>query len=56
MRYETTSEIRNKSIIVETIFIGERNTMETIYKAVMDTQEQATREALIKLGWTPPES
>jgi len=29
--------------------------MDTIMRSVMDTKEQQVKDALIKLGWTPPE-
>lgn len=28
---------------------------QTLLRSVMDTKEQQTREALIRLGWTPPQ-
>lgn len=31
-----------------------RTATESLAKWVMDTRDQAIREALIKLGWTPP--
>lgn len=33
---------------------GEGRTVETLTRTLIDTCNQQTRDALIKLGWTPP--
>lgn len=38
-----------------TIMMNLRNATETISRWVIDTREAAVKDALIKLGWRPPE-
>lgn len=50
----TTPSIDGKITQEMIIDYGHSNLSESVFRSVMDTQEQQTFEALIKLGWTPP--
>ena len=53
--YEVNTKFNKDLIIQETGFSGsDRNS--DMARNVIQLQEQGVREALIKLGWTPPES
>lgn len=43
---EITSELTGPGLINEL--------RETLWRRVMDTQEEGVRKALIEMGWTPP--
>jgi hypothetical protein len=40
--------------IHQTLYAEYEDFKEEIYHVVMETREQGVREALIRLGWTPP--
>lgn len=49
----TTPTVDGK--IVQELYSVEHDIREQVMRRVMDTQEQHIRDALIALGWTPPE-
>lgn len=55
MKYEIKSIIEDLTIIIETAYISDLPLISNqVSRQVIDTQEQAIKEALIKLGWRPP--
>lgn len=46
-----SSELKGESLIIENRIDG---LYEHYYKEIINFKEEAIREALIKLGWTPP--
>jgi hypothetical protein len=56
MRIEVRSEIRNNHIILDTELTDVRTDYEmNLGRKIIETEDAMAREALIKLGWTPPE-
>jgi hypothetical protein len=64
MKYTVGTKIEGKKIICETSFIPDESIMrdsgtgvlaQQISRRVADTEDKAIREALIRLGWTPPD-
>lgn len=52
---DVTVNHNDRFIIAEQHFVDpEADVRRLIMRQVMDTQERAIREALIKMGWTPP--
>lgn len=56
MRYEIKSRLySNGNLEMATVLHDDiHKTSEIVAKSVANLKEQAVREALIKLGWTPP--
>ena len=52
MKVTLDTEITEDQKIIQTLF---KDQVETLSKWVYDTREQSIRDALIKLGWTPPQ-
>lgn len=50
--YKITTTPLSDGKIVQEVF--EIDTRQQIMRRIIDTQEQQTRDALIALGWTPP--
>jgi len=40
--------------IEQKVFSEFQGVRETLWREILDTKEQHVREALIRLGWTPP--
>jgi len=55
MKYKVKTEVLPNGIIEQDVILLRDKIAQTISRTVIDTQEQQTRDALIKLGWTPPE-
>lgn len=53
--YEVSTKFNKDLIVQETGFSGSDQIL-GMARNVIQLQEQGVREALIKLGWTPPES
>ncbi len=54
MLYNISTEIDGE-IITQISKITEDGTVFNLTKAIVNTKEQQMREALVKLGWTPPD-
>lgn len=52
-RHETKTVIK-KDLIVQEITYDYENIRELVLRTIIDTQDEQIKEALIKLGWTPP--
>lgn len=53
---ETHTEIKGKIIMQRAVLLNtKRPDGEELFRRVCDTSEKELRDALIKLGWTPPE-
>ena len=56
MRIEVKSEIKNNDIILDTKLTDARTDYEMkLSRKIIETEDAMVREALIKLGWTPPD-
>jgi len=53
MEYKLDTSIKN-DIITQELFKKEENLKERISTWVLNARERSVRDALIKLGWTPP--
>jgi hypothetical protein len=42
-------------VIVQDLVYYENNQRELVMRSIIDTMDRQIREALIKLGWTPPD-
>lgn len=57
MKYIISAQIDDHKIIMSTVTEhgpGLDNIAAAVIRQVVDTQDQVIREALIKMGWTPP--
>ncbi|MNL82696.1 hypothetical protein D3C87_2101350 [compost metagenome] len=58
LRYQVETKVcMDTSLIVQDVFLddGMRDSkLETLYTNVLRLQDEGIRDALIKLGWTPP--
>lgn len=55
IKYKVTAAPKaDGKIELKTQFTGSGDLVDTLARRVIDTEEQAVREALISLGWTPP--
>jgi len=53
--YHVATNVDEFSGIIETVTSSTCDDVRTeVYRQIMDTGEQQIRDALIKLGWTPP--
>jgi hypothetical protein len=50
----TTINYKDKRIIQDIRSPNIDNILQTIHRTILDTKEEQLRDALIKLGWTPP--
>lgn len=55
LRYTVETDVIG-SKIHQKLFSQFNNKMEQLSERIMDTEETATKTALIALGWTPPSS
>lgn len=53
LRYELDSSTKDGKILIE-LYRKFDDARELLSRRIMDTQDTATRQALIKLGWIPP--
>jgi hypothetical protein len=54
VRFKINTEITEHGQITQIVSLHHDDTMTIISRTVMDAQDAGVREALIKLGWTPP--
>ena len=54
MKYKISTEIFKNGIIEQKLQTEEDGHFETLKRWIMDTKETCIREALVRLGWTPP--
>jgi hypothetical protein len=55
MKYVITTSIEGNKIIQEGRYEDELNSVRTkMVRKILNTEEQQVKDALIKLGWTPP--
>ena len=52
MKWTFTTTIKDGEIALDTTL--EQEAIKTVSRAILDTKEKAIRDALIRLGWTPP--
>jgi hypothetical protein len=52
--FKINTEITEHGQITQIVSLHHDDTMTIISRTVMDAQDAGVREALIKLGWTPP--
>ena len=53
-KYEVETLIKDDTIL-QAVYSDFEGVRERLFSELLDLREAATREALIKLGWTPPE-
>ena len=53
-KYEVETLVKDDSIL-QSVYSNFEDVRERIFSEILDLREAATRESLIKLGWTPPE-
>ena len=51
MVYELNTKVTKEGLIIQTLL---QDKVETLTRWVCSTREVAIKDALIKLGWTPP--
>lgn len=54
LKYEVETLVKDDSIL-QSVYSDFEDVREKMFSELLDLREAATREALIKLGWTPPE-
>ena len=54
MKITINTSVENDSIIFQEIKSEYEEITQIISRTIVDTKEKQLREALIKLGWTPP--
>ena len=52
-KYEVETLIKDDTIL-QAVYSDFEGVRERLFSEILDLREAATREALIKLGWTPP--
>jgi len=52
--FEVTTKHGLDGTIIQEVYSVRNDIREQIMQRVMNTQEQQIKDALIKLGWTPP--
>ena len=53
-KYEVETLVKDDTIL-QAVYSDFEGVRERLFSEILDLREAATREALIKLGWTPPE-